>query len=355
MIPLKVKISQIKPIWSKDGREGGLLGNERTEPYLWTLFLKIDGTNIKQHKDNPFILNGRLQAKDIFIGKLDTDIWDNIPSNILLDVPPMIGEWNTETQPIEIKLSGKSEFVNGVAILCYALIEQDLFSDQGISKGYSAFTSTVVNEVNNAIREINLLYYVKNNKFDFEKFRSEKLSDIQSKAQEAAKRAIIDSMNFIQKLLAVANPDDLIGSSIYTEDIQAILWKQKAYTDKFTNEGVWEVYSSMKCGYVTIYEHVFFNGKSQELFLGLYNTNDLIIGNDTMSSIKIPAGIQVTLYEHADKSGRFVRLTGDVDDFRSIVAHEFLIPSPIGGFNSAWDKIGVNLNDIVSCIEIAKI
>jgi len=54
---------------------------------------------------------------------------------------------------------------------------------------------------------------------------------------------------------------------------------------------------------VTIYEHGNYEGRSQKLGPGRYNIGDLSIGNDCLSSLKIPEGVRVTLYEHADFEG----------------------------------------------------
>ncbi|HSQ89767.1 beta/gamma crystallin-related protein [Romboutsia sp.] len=71
--------------------------------------------------------------------------------------------------------------------------------------------------------------------------------------------------------------------------------------------------SSIKVEVITvkIYEQPNYEGKVQELQLGQYNLNQLNIGNDTLSSIKIPLGFQVILYEHADFKGKSKVITYD--------------------------------------------
>ncbi|MEB3826008.1 peptidase inhibitor family I36 protein, partial [Phormidium sp. CCY1219] len=74
----------------------------------------------------------------------------------------------------------------------------------------------------------------------------------------------------------------------------------------------------------TIYEHGNFQGASQELTEGSYNIASLKIGNDRLSSLRVPAGLKVTLYEHANFSGRSKVLTQDTswvgDDFNDITS-----------------------------------
>ena len=54
---------------------------------------------------------------------------------------------------------------------------------------------------------------------------------------------------------------------------------------------------------VVIYEHAHYKGRSQSLNVGKYNMGQLSIGNDTLSSLKVPSGMRVVLYEHADFRG----------------------------------------------------
>lgn len=56
---------------------------------------------------------------------------------------------------------------------------------------------------------------------------------------------------------------------------------------------------------ITIYEHSNFRGKSKSFGVGSYNINQLGIGNDQLSSIKIPRGYKVRIYEHSNFGGKY--------------------------------------------------
>ncbi|BAF99972.1 MULTISPECIES: hypothetical protein [Microcystis] len=81
---------------------------------------------------------------------------------------------------------------------------------------------------------------------------------------------------------------------------------------------------ALPSGKVVIYADGSYQGASQELAEGNYDINDLTIGNDTLSSLKIPQGIKVTVYEHRGFSGRskvFVEDTPWVgDDFNDLTS-----------------------------------
>lgn len=73
----------------------------------------------------------------------------------------------------------------------------------------------------------------------------------------------------------------------------------------------------------TVYEHYNYGGKSQQLSEGFYEIDQLTIGNDIISSIKVSAGWKVTLYEHYKGTGKSKVLTSDASslpDFNDMVS-----------------------------------
>lgn len=80
---------------------------------------------------------------------------------------------------------------------------------------------------------------------------------------------------------------------------------------------------------VSIFEHYGYAGKSQELTPGRYNMGSLSIGNDRLSSLKVPEGLRATLYQHGNFQGATRTYTKDnpaIADFNdqtsSIVVEE---------------------------------
>lgn len=82
---------------------------------------------------------------------------------------------------------------------------------------------------------------------------------------------------------------------------------------------------------ITIYEDANFQGASQMMTPGMYDVNSLQIGNDKLSSIKIPLGIRVTLFADAGFKGASKTFTAD----------------------TAY--VGNDFNDITSSIDVAKL
>ena len=77
-----------------------------------------------------------------------------------------------------------------------------------------------------------------------------------------------------------------------------------------------------------------FSGPSGNLAAGKYSYSDLVIGNDALSSIRIPRGLRVTLYENANFDGRSAVLKQDANT-------EFFI--------------GNQFNDLTSSVMVEKI
>lgn len=63
-----------------------------------------------------------------------------------------------------------------------------------------------------------------------------------------------------------------------------------------------------------VYADAKYAGRSQALRPGVYNVNDLTVGNDTISSVRVPGGFTVTLHETRDFYGNWEAFTGDIAD-----------------------------------------
>jgi len=65
--------------------------------------------------------------------------------------------------------------------------------------------------------------------------------------------------------------------------------------------------------YVVIYEHCEFRGERREISVGEYRRmHDLDFANDSVSSIRVPRGYEVTVYEDDDFRGTYARVTRDI-------------------------------------------
>ncbi len=65
---------------------------------------------------------------------------------------------------------------------------------------------------------------------------------------------------------------------------------------------------------VTIFENVGFSGRSQVLAVGRYDSKQLAIGDNVLSSLKVPAGMEAILYEDSQFGGRKIAFAGDTSN-----------------------------------------
>jgi hypothetical protein len=120
---------------------------------------------------------------------------------------------------------------------------------------------------------------------------------------------------------------------------------------------------------VTIYEHSNYGGSSLRMPPGSYDLMDLAIGNDVLSSLKVPAGFRATLHRHANFEGDTVSYTTDAasvgsfnDQTSSIVVEAGVALYEHRDFGGRAhtllrgrypDPTGINmLNDIVSSVRV---
>lgn len=75
-------------------------------------------------------------------------------------------------------------------------------------------------------------------------------------------------------------------------------------------------YDNNRSDMVVVYRDANFRGQSSNLSMGYHDFNDLGVGNDRISSIRIPRGFSVTVYSDANYRGRSRTFTYDVDNLQ---------------------------------------
>ena len=90
---------------------------------------------------------------------------------------------------------------------------------------------------------------------------------------------------------------------------------------------------------VIVYQHADYKGASKKMGLGKYNLEQLGVGNDQLSSLKVPKGLKVTLYEHRDFTGKTFVVRNDT---RFLTTFNDLTSSMV------VEKDGGNNNNVVN-------
>lgn len=128
------------------------------------------------------------------------------------------------------------------------------------------------------------------------------------------------------------------------------------------------IYGGSTIGVVEVFEHNDFQGRKQSLPPGRYDLRQLTIGNDVISSVKVPPGWRVTLFQHAGFAGQTKVLTASAsslpgfnDNTSSIVVEGPAVVFehnnfggrsqvlPPGRYDLAQLSIG---NDVISSVKV---
>lgn len=145
-------------------------------------------------------------------------------------------------------------------------------------------------------------------------------------------------------MITIYDKDEFAGNTLtLTDDGNKRLLSAKGFGDIMFNISI-EVAALpeelAKAPFVTIYKDNY-SGPSKKLRAGTYDFFELgNVDNDQLSSVKIPKGMKVILYEHKEMGGRSVELTADAsasflvskkfnDVASSIVVEELPKPEPV--------------------------
>jgi hypothetical protein len=238
LLPTSVKLSSI---YCRDEADG--IGD--AEPYLWTIFFKIDGETIKQNVAS-------LTGNAVFhfgpgshgnLGTTDVDAGQTV------QIPAGIGEWHTQLQPIVLTQGSTTIPVPGIVGVVAVLMEQDNVSDGGAEQGHQALNNFVQSNINDFIHGINLLDFigVQNPQDKLNELIDAMKKKIQDGASGAVSAAIKKAQGFWSNLWSFINADDTIGSVTWTFSQQDIVQHRYAISldQRWRNEGDWELFGAI--------------------------------------------------------------------------------------------------------------
>lgn len=123
--------------------EGDGWGN--AEPYIWTVFFKVDGDNFAVQAGSGLIGSPTIVSSNGSHGNLgntDVDAGNVVP------VPEAVGSWTTKLKPIPINDAGLRALLGeddlpAIAGVVVALMEEDGWPDHLANTGYTAFVDAV--------------------------------------------------------------------------------------------------------------------------------------------------------------------------------------------------------------------
>lgn len=219
--------------------EGDGPGN--AEPYLWTVFFKVDGDTVVVNTDD--LSHVFLQGAPTVattpgnhgnLGTSDVDEGDDVA------IPAIIGEYRTILKPIPLTtpVLGKSE-VGGMIGCIVVLMEEDNTSDSDAARGHERLDSTVRDKLSELLGKLSISN------------QSPTQADIDQMTDQigsAVKAAIKDGVSVVEWLLGFGNMDDQIGSAVFRfahGELEAA-GGPIPFSRRWDNEGDWELFGHIQ-------------------------------------------------------------------------------------------------------------
>lgn len=292
---------QLEKIYVHDEADGP--GN--AEPFLWPVFFKIDSENLK---GDYLDLKKSISWKNISWIHAPSGTHGNLGGSAdagdTITIPAAIGRRTFEFNLGQVPSS--SALVGCLVVL----LEEDNFpSDADIVTYYGDFVQDIADTVR--VEVLN----------GFKKAVGAPQTGGAGSSFDASSVESRVALQLKSKLTHwLVNVDDFIGVRFLTWTYDNLIVKPYQQFSKQWNsatgseDGSFSIYGYVHATDVPyaaiIYQHSNYQGKSKPLLPGKYDVNDLAIGNDTLSSLKVPNGWTVTLYRHH-------HFTGDTRVFKS--------------------------------------
>lgn len=221
--------------------EGDGIGN--AEPYLWTVFFKVDGDTVSLGDD--LSLHGSVTMHTTpgshgNLGDTDVDAGDNVT------VPSAIGEWQTTLRPIPIPdwlAELGVDKIGGVIGVAAVLMEEDWVSDSGAEAGHGALNDFVENAINTLIPTLGILH---------PEVTDEDIDALTAGAEDGISDAVQNAQSGWDNFVSWLNSDDQIGNKVWTFSHDDLVeTPDQDFSKRWENEGDWElfghVHSSPTC------------------------------------------------------------------------------------------------------------
>lgn len=245
------------------------------EPYLWTVFFKIDGTTCRLN--DSLMLEG---TATVFTtpgshGNLgDTDVGEDDT----VFIPSAIGSQDMLLTPIPVPEFVKQLGVDDVTPIagCIAvLMEEDNVSDSGAEAGHQALNVAIQDALNSLIPTLG---------FSNQEISDEEIEALMSQIESRVADAVQSQQNFFEDIWSWLNADDTIGTVVWKFSGDQLLDQGPvALQQRWRSEGDWEIFGNINWVEVPlcpadlveeIFEAIFKGSDSAPIRQALYEFRD---------------------------------------------------------------------------------
>jgi hypothetical protein len=211
--------------------EGDSVGS--AEPFLWTVFFKIDGDTTVVNDRNA------LQGTATVVGTPGNH--RNLPNHDVdpgedVAIPAVIGEFATRLRPIPLVVPiGETTEVGGAVGVITVLMEQDNTSNSAVAAGHRVLDRAVRDALNALIPTLNA---------GNQEVSEEQIEEMKERIGSAVKAAIEDQVSAGEWLRGFGNMDDEIGSEVFRFSHTELAERGIGgipFQRRFRNHGDWEL------------------------------------------------------------------------------------------------------------------
>lgn len=210
--------------------EGDGLGT--AEPYLWTVFFKIDGSNVSVTDAATLAGSAFTQATPGSHGNLgntDVDAGDDVP------IPNELGIFDTTMVPIHGGvLDTLGDDLGGVMGVVCVLMEEDNVTDAGANAGHAALNAAVQGVLDQVVATRSITNT---------DVSDEEIAGFSEQIQEAVEDAVSAQQGFFENIWSWLNADDTVGFKVFTfrhDDLAA--GGTFNFSHRWNSEGSWEIF-----------------------------------------------------------------------------------------------------------------
>jgi hypothetical protein len=217
-----------------------------SEPYLWNIFFKIDGSCIRIN--NKFFLEGKpvyhfsqgshgnLHAKDMNSGET-------------IAIPKEVGEWRTPLVPLHVPYFESG--ISGLMGVVCVLMEQNYVSSKGAEAGHTALNEGIKGFIDSAIAQFDPKRVDLNDiNGSIKKFYEGQAAEFSRNIGDMVGQAVAKSQSLVQNIFSLVNKDAVIGFKVFDFSASSITdpsgemhFKNRWTTRK---DGDWEIKGSIQ-------------------------------------------------------------------------------------------------------------
>lgn len=204
------------------------------EPYLWTVFFKVDGTT---HSIEGLGLQGTALVAGTpgshgNLGTTDVDEGDDIT------VPDVIGAWQTILTPIPVPadlqgIVGSEDLPGTVGAVC-VLMEEDNVTDDGAEAGHQALNQAVQDAVAGLVASLGP---------NHTQLTEDEIKAATDGLGDRIGDAIANQQGFFENAWSWLNADDEIGHQVFTFNHDSLVSNpNQDFNERWRKEGDWELF-----------------------------------------------------------------------------------------------------------------